>query len=129
MAQVLDLTSLLQSAQSADFNLRTQGEQQLRQLQDGQYPVFLASLAAELSNSDKPSDTRRLAGLILKNALDAKEEQRKACGLPSSPDHLCWQLCRGPWAGQNAIRTPSGCPAGRTGAAVAGPGRRHQAAD
>ncbi len=77
MAQVVDLTALLQSAQSADHNVRTQAEQQLKQAQESQYATFLASLAAELSNNDKPSDTRRLAGLILKNALDAKEEQRK----------------------------------------------------
>mmetsp|Transcript_156 Transcript_156/g.1199 ORF Transcript_156/g.1199 Transcript_156/m.1199 type:complete len:86 (-) Transcript_156:3408-3665(-) len=39
---------------------------------------FLHSLSRELASADKPVDTRRLAGLILKNALDAKDEKRKA---------------------------------------------------
>jgi hypothetical protein len=77
VAQVVDLTPLLQSAQSADHNVRTAAEQQLKQAQETQYATFLVSLSAELANNDKPTDTRRLAGLILKNALDAKEEQRK----------------------------------------------------
>lgn len=83
-AQVVDLTALLQSAQSADHNVRTQAEQQLRAAQDTQYPTFLASLSAELSNNEKPTDTRRLAGLILKNALDAKEEARKVGARPAA---------------------------------------------
>lgn len=78
MAQLIDLTQLLLAAQSADHNARTQAEASLKQLQEGQYPTAMASLAAELANNDKPADTRRLAGLILKNALDAKEEARKA---------------------------------------------------
>lgn len=78
MAQVVDLTALLHSAQNPDHNARTAAEQQLQQLQENQYATFLVSLSAELSNNEKPSDTRRLAGLIIKNALDAKEESRKA---------------------------------------------------
>lgn len=77
MAQVVDLTALLHSAQNPDHNARTAAEQQLQQLQENQYATFLVSLSAELSNNEKPSDTRRLAGLIIKNALDAKEESRK----------------------------------------------------
>lgn len=77
MAQLLDLTALLQAAQSADASVRTQAEQQLTQLQEGQYPSFLLSLSAELANDGKPADTRRLAGLILKNTLDAKDEAKK----------------------------------------------------
>ncbi|WVZ24843.1 hypothetical protein V8G54_003387 [Vigna mungo] len=40
-------------------------------------PSFLFSLAGELANDDKPAESRKLAGLILKNALDAKEQHRK----------------------------------------------------
>lgn len=40
-------------------------------------PVFLLSLCKELASPDKNPNSRRLAGLILKNALDAKDEARK----------------------------------------------------
>lgn len=38
---------------------------------------LLAMLAAELANGAKPAVTRQLAGLVMKNALDAKDEARK----------------------------------------------------
>ena len=41
-------------------------------------PLFLVSLALELANQEKPIESRKLAGLVLKNALDAKEQVRKA---------------------------------------------------
>lgn len=69
---------MLQQAQALDAGQRTQAEAQLKQFQVQNYPSFLISLSAELANNDKPADTRRLAGLILKNALDAKEERLKA---------------------------------------------------
>ncbi|CAL5344172.1 unnamed protein product [Camellia sinensis] len=40
-------------------------------------PGFLLSLSGELANNEKPVDSRKLAGLVLKNALDAKEQHRK----------------------------------------------------
>lgn len=88
-AHLIDLTALLQAAQSPDHNIRTQAEAQLKQLQEGQYPSLLLSLSAELANNEKPTDTRRLAGLILKNALDAKEEARKVGGWWASPPRGC----------------------------------------
>lgn len=78
MAAPLEVTQLLLHAQDADANVRTQAEQQIQQFQEQNYPSFLASLAAELSNIQKPADSRRLAGLVLKNTLDAKDEARKA---------------------------------------------------
>jgi hypothetical protein len=33
---------------------------------------FMATLIAELANNDKPAQTRQLAGLVCKNALDSK---------------------------------------------------------
>lgn len=78
MAVATDITLVLQNAQSADANLRTQAEGQLKSFQEQNYPGFLYSLAVELANNEKPTDSRRLAGLILKNALDAKDEKRKA---------------------------------------------------
>lgn len=71
------LTSLLVAAQSPDANVRTQAEQQLTALQTSNYAELLVGLSAELADPSKPVDARRLAGLILKNTLDAKDEARK----------------------------------------------------
>lgn len=72
-----DLTALLVAAQSADAAVRTQAEQQLTALQSSNYGELLVGLSAELANAAKPVDARRLAGLILKNTLDAKDDARK----------------------------------------------------
>jgi importin subunit beta-1 len=61
MAQVVDITSLLQAAQSPDANARTQAEAALKQL-EAQPSSFLLSLSSHLSNEANPVDTRRLAG-------------------------------------------------------------------
>jgi importin subunit beta-1 len=86
MDQRLDLTAVLQAAQSADASVRQQAELSLKQLET-QPSVFLLSLSAELANNDKPNDTRRLAGLILKNTLDAKDEKKKVGSLLPSPSN------------------------------------------
>lgn len=78
MAAPVEVTQLLLHAQDPDVNIRTQAESKISQFQDQNYPGFLASLAAELSSTAKPADSRRLAGLVLKNTLDAKDEARKA---------------------------------------------------
>lgn len=78
MAAPVEVTQLLLHAQDPDANVRTQAEQKIQQFQDQNYPGFLASLAAELSSTSKPPDSRRLAGLVLKNTLDAKDDMRKA---------------------------------------------------
>lgn len=74
----MELTALLQAAQSPDASVRQSAEQQLGQLQQQNYAPLLVALSAELADGSKPVDARRLAGLILKNSLDAKEEGRKA---------------------------------------------------
>jgi len=71
------ITSVLQSAQSPDATLRGQAEQHLQQLRENNHAQFVMSLAEELCEESKPIDTRRLAGLILKNELDARDEARK----------------------------------------------------
>ena len=86
MAAAGQLTQLLQAAQSADAGVRTQAEQQLAALQAQNFSELLVSLSAELADGGKPVDARRLAGLILKNSLDAKEAARKASGRPPA----CW---------------------------------------
>eukprot|EP00798_Chlamydomonas_sp_ICE-L_P030705 gene30705-35732_t len=77
MATVVDVTQVLLNAQHQDTATRTEAEAHLKQFQESNFPSFIASLSAELSNNSKTADSRRLAGLILKNMLDAKEEARK----------------------------------------------------
>lgn len=72
-----EITLILLNAQSADGTVRKQAEENLKQFQEQNLSNFLLSLAGELSSDEKPVDSRKLAGLILKNALDAKEQHRK----------------------------------------------------
>ncbi|PIN26309.1 Karyopherin (importin) beta 1 [Handroanthus impetiginosus] len=73
----LEITQYLLSAQSPDAKVRTEAETILRQFQEQNLPGFLLSLSVELSNDGKPTESRRLAGIVLKNSLDAKETERK----------------------------------------------------
>ncbi|KAG2410893.1 Importin subunit beta-1 [Vigna angularis] len=73
----MEVTQILLNAQAVDGALRKQAEENLKQFQEQNLPSFLFSLAGELANDDKPAESRKLAGLILKNALDAKEQHRK----------------------------------------------------
>lgn len=72
-----DITSVLRNAQNADASVRTQAELQLQQFQQQNLAGYLLSLAAELADESKPADVRQIAGLIVKNALDAPSEARK----------------------------------------------------
>jgi importin subunit beta-1 len=73
----MEVTQILLNAQSIDGNVRKHAEDSLKQFQEQNLPSFLLSLSGELANDDKPVESRKLAGLILKNALDAKEQHRK----------------------------------------------------
>lgn len=73
----MEFTEILLNAQSIDATVRKLAEENLTQFQDQNFPFFLLSLSSELANNDKPVDSRKLAGLILKNTLDAKEHHRK----------------------------------------------------
>ncbi|PNY06922.1 importin subunit beta-1-like protein, partial [Trifolium pratense] len=70
-------TQALLNAQSIDGTVRKHAEESLLHFQEQNLPGFLVSLSVELASEDKPVDSRKLAGLILKNALDAKDENRK----------------------------------------------------
>lgn len=72
-----EVTQILLNAQAVDGTVRKQAEESLKQYQEQNLPGFLLSLARELANDEKPVESRKLAGLILKNALDAKEQHRK----------------------------------------------------
>ncbi|KAL5551558.1 hypothetical protein UlMin_001734 [Ulmus minor] len=73
----MEVTQILLNAQAVDSSVRKNAEENLKQFQEQNLPSFLLSLAGELANDEKPAESRKLAGLILKNALDAKEQQRK----------------------------------------------------
>ncbi|CAN6467332.1 unnamed protein product [Victoria cruziana] len=73
----LEITQALLNAQSPDANIRKIAEDNLKQFQEQNLPIFLLSLSVELSSDEKPVESRRLAGIILKNSLDAKEATRK----------------------------------------------------
>lgn len=68
-AAAVDLTQVLQGAQSQDRNVGAQAEQQLKQFETQNVSSYLLSLATELANSSKPLETRQIAGVLLKNAL------------------------------------------------------------
>lgn len=78
ISMALEVTRILLNAQEADASVRKLAEDSLRHFQEQNLPAFLLSLAHELANNDKPPESRKLAGLILKNSLDAKEAARKA---------------------------------------------------
>ncbi|CAL9754269.1 unnamed protein product [Musa acuminata subsp. burmannicoides] len=73
----MEITQILLSAQSPDGQIRTLAEANLKQFQEQSLPHFLVSLSVELSSEQKPPESRRLAGIILKNSLDAKDTVRK----------------------------------------------------
>ncbi|CAM8920198.1 unnamed protein product [Rhodiola kirilowii] len=73
----MEITNYLLAAQAADAKVRTEAETSLKQFQEQNLPAFILSLAAELSNNDKPIESRRLAGIVLKNSLDAKDSLKK----------------------------------------------------
>ncbi|XP_076925386.1 importin subunit beta-1-like [Bidens hawaiensis] len=73
----VEITQFLLSAQSPDPKVRTEAESSLRQFQEQNLPGFLLSLSLELSNDGKPIESRRLAGIVLKNSLDAKDSTTK----------------------------------------------------
>jgi importin subunit beta-1 len=73
----MDLTPILVAAQSPDAGVRQAAEGQLTSLRASNPPAFLHALAAELAAESKPAEARQIAGLILKNALDAPSESKK----------------------------------------------------
>uniref|UniRef100_A0A7S1T9Y9 Importin N-terminal domain-containing protein n=1 Tax=Compsopogon caeruleus TaxID=31354 RepID=A0A7S1T9Y9_9RHOD len=73
----MELTQLLLSAQSPDANARVAAEQQLQAAQEANYPALVEELCSELAAEDRPLQARRLAGIILKNSVDAKDPTTK----------------------------------------------------
>ena len=72
----MDLTAVLTAAQSPDAAAQKQAEQQLDAQAAANFPLFLGLLATELASEAKPEGCRRLAGILLKNAVYSDNEQR-----------------------------------------------------
>ncbi|XP_072974706.1 importin subunit beta-1-like [Typha angustifolia] len=73
----MEITQILLAAQSQDGQIRSSAEGNLKQFQEQSLPHFLLALSIELSDDQKPPESRRLAGIVLKNSLDAKDSIRK----------------------------------------------------
>ncbi|CAA2980192.1 importin subunit beta-1 [Olea europaea subsp. europaea] len=73
----MEVTQVLLSAQAVDSTVRKHAEETLNQIQEQNLPGFLLSLSGEVASEEKPVESRKLSGLILKNALDAKEQHKK----------------------------------------------------
>jgi len=71
------ITPVLQATQNPDAAARQAAEETLANAQTGDYGGFLSALARELAHGGSPLATRQLAGVIFKNALDAKDESVK----------------------------------------------------
>ncbi|GAB2255647.1 hypothetical protein Droror1_Dr00009425 [Drosera rotundifolia] len=74
---VMESTQILLNAQVVDGTVRKHAEESLEQFRKQNFPSYVFSLAGELVNEEKPVESRKLAGVLLKNALDAKEQHRK----------------------------------------------------
>ena len=70
-----DVTQILTACQSGDTAVRTQAEKTLQQARTSNLPQFYVAMSGELCNDSKPKNTRQLAGVILKNCLDANNDQ------------------------------------------------------
>jgi importin subunit beta-1 len=73
-----DVTQILINAQSGDGNIRNEAERQLEQARESNFEVFAQTMVGELANESKPKQARMLAALMMKNALYAKNETRRA---------------------------------------------------
>ncbi|KAL7111553.1 hypothetical protein ACP275_05G095900 [Erythranthe tilingii] len=66
----LEITKHLLGAQSPDARVRTYAMTLFSHLFDLNPPVILLSLSLELSNDAKPTESRKIAGVLLKDLLD-----------------------------------------------------------
>eukprot|EP01116_Phalansterium_solitarium_P013533 TRINITY_DN30919_c0_g1_i1.p1 TRINITY_DN30919_c0_g1~~TRINITY_DN30919_c0_g1_i1.p1 ORF type:complete len:857 (-),score=244.06 TRINITY_DN30919_c0_g1_i1:643-3213(-) len=70
------LSGVLTNAQNPDLNIRQMAEKWLTDLEQQNWAMFMQLLSFEMANNDKSPVNRQLAGLLLKRALNAKEEPR-----------------------------------------------------
>lgn len=73
----MNVTEILLAAQSADHSVRTEAEKVLLNAQESNFPGYMTTLAFQLAGEENNPDSRRLAGLIMKNALYSKNDQEQ----------------------------------------------------
>lgn len=73
----MNVTDILLAAQSADRQVRTEAEKVLLNAQESNFSTYLTTLADQLAGEDNNPDSRRLAGLIMKNAMSSKSDQEQ----------------------------------------------------
>lgn len=69
--RVMDVSAILLAAQSPDPTARTQAEAVLSQACESDFPSYVTTLAKHLANEAADAESRRLAGLILKNNVSS----------------------------------------------------------
>jgi len=70
------LTTVLLNCVSPDANVRSLAEKWLQDAEQN-FVLYFQILCMELANNEKPPESRRLAGLLMKNALTAQDENTK----------------------------------------------------
>lgn len=73
----MNVTEILLAAQSSDHARRSEAEQVLKQAEESNFQGYLVTLADQLSGEENVAESRRLAGLIMKNTVDAKDRTRR----------------------------------------------------
>eukprot|EP00980_Cylindrotheca_fusiformis_P000364 scaffold91_cov127-Cylindrotheca_fusiformis.AAC.24 len=81
-----DLTQLLEAAGRAD----PQAEQTIKEWEQRNFPEYVRSLAQVLATEGKPVPARQLAGLLIKNSLQAKDDALQ------KEKHQRWTTLDGP---------------------------------
>eukprot|EP00475_Leptophrys_vorax_P014558 TRINITY_DN2086_c0_g1_i1.p1 TRINITY_DN2086_c0_g1~~TRINITY_DN2086_c0_g1_i1.p1 ORF type:complete len:900 (-),score=266.46 TRINITY_DN2086_c0_g1_i1:47-2629(-) len=70
-------SEILRQALVPNPAVRGPAETQLRELEHSNYPVYLYNLCDRLGDAGENTDVRQLAGLMLKNTFDARDEQTR----------------------------------------------------
>lgn len=73
----MDLTPFLVNAQAVDPRVRQQAQEALTRAEAENLPVYLVCLVTELGNDTKPPEARQMAGLLLKNTMTSRDEEKK----------------------------------------------------
>lgn len=74
----MDVASILLSARSPDHTTRTNAEKVLKDAEEKNFSVYLVTLTDHLAGNDNNPESRRLAGLIIKNTLHSRDTDVRA---------------------------------------------------
>jgi importin subunit beta-1 len=74
----MDVSQILANASSSDPNVMRQAEQQLQAAEQHNLAMYFHALVSELVDESKSKHTRALAGMLIKNRLDSKDDAKRA---------------------------------------------------